>query len=113
MGRTKTSSDLPYGFDKETKRTRPATTIEEQENRCIALALSLAEQQLKDGTASAQVITHFLDANSEKTKASLRRSEEELKLMKAKTEQIESAKRMDELYAKALEEMKIYAGEKE
>ena len=111
MGRTKSSSDLPYGFEKETKRTRPATTTEEQENRCIALALSLAERQLQEGTASAQVITHFLDANSAKTKAALEKAEEELKLIKAKTEQIEQSKNMNELYAKALEAMKIYAGE--
>ena len=113
MGRTKTSSDLPYGIAKEKKRPRPATTTEEQENRCIALALSLAEQQLRDGTASAQVITHFLDANSAKTKAALDRATEELKLIKAKTGQIEQQKNMTELYAKAMESMKVYAGEKD
>lgn len=113
MGRTKTSSDLPYGIAKETKRPRPATTTEEQENRCIALALSLAEQQLRDGTASAQVITHFLEANSAKTKATLAKNDEELKLLRAKTGQIEQQKNMMETYTKAMEAMKVYAGEKD
>ena len=36
--------------------SRPALTPEARENQMIALAENLAEQQLRDGTASSQVI---------------------------------------------------------
>ena len=42
------------------KRGRPALTPEARENQLISLAIDLAEQQLRDGTASSQVITHYL-----------------------------------------------------
>ena len=44
---------------KQRKKLRPALSPEARENQMIALAVDLAEQQLIDGTASAQVITHF------------------------------------------------------
>ena len=45
---------------KETRKIRPALSPEARENQLIDLAVNLAEQQLLDGTASSQVITHFL-----------------------------------------------------
>ena len=48
------------------KRGRPALSPEARENQMIALAVDLAEQQLRDGTASAQVITHFLKLGTSK-----------------------------------------------
>ena len=47
-----------------TQKMRPALTPEARENQCISLAMDLAEQQLRDGTASSQVITHFLKAGA-------------------------------------------------
>lgn len=46
----------------ETPRTRPALTPEAKENQMISLAMHCAEQQMRDGTASSQVITHFFEA---------------------------------------------------
>lgn len=92
------------------KRLRPATTPEARENQMIALAVNLAEQQLLDGTASSQVITHYLKLGSTKERLEKEKLEEENKLLRAKTESLESQKRIEELYAQALTSMREYSG---
>lgn len=92
------------------KRMKPALTREGKENQMIALAMDIAEQQLRDGTASSQVITHFLKMGSEREKLERLRLEEEVKLQRAKTESIESQKEIKELYSEALAAMRRYSG---
>lgn len=96
--------------DSEPKKLRPALTPEARENQLVYLATNLAEQQLLDGTASSQVITHFLKLGSEKERLERERLEHENELLKAKTEALQSAKRVEELYAQALSAMKSYSG---
>ena len=76
----------------------------------IALAVDLAEKQLREGTASSQVITHFLKRASMKEKIEQEILEEQKKLVIAKTESIQSAKRVEELYISALNAMRSYSG---
>ena len=92
------------------KKMRPALTPEARENQMIALAVDLAEQQLRDGTASSQVITHFLKLGSTNARLEKEKLEEENKLLKAKTEALQSAKKVEELYAEAISAMKRYSG---
>ena len=92
------------------RRYRPATTPEGRENQMIALAVDLAEQQLRDGTASSQVITHYLKMGSARERLEREMMEEKKKLLEAKTEAVNSAKRTEELYAKALNAMRSYNG---
>lgn len=89
---------------------RPAMTAAARENQMIALAIDLAEQQLRDGTASAQVITHYLKLGSSKDKIEREILAEQKKLVRAKTEALESAKKVEELYSDALKAMKTYTG---
>lgn len=93
-------------------RMRPATTPEARENQLISLAVDLAEQQLRDGTASSQVITHYLKLGSTKERLEKEKLTEENKLLKAKTENLKSQQRTEELYAKALMAMQDYSGKK-
>lgn len=93
-------------------RMRPATTTEARENQLISLAVDLAEQQLRDGTASSQVITHYLKLGSTKERLEKEKLAEENKLLKAKTENLKSQQRTEELYAKALMAMQDYSGKK-
>lgn len=83
---------------------------EASENQMIALSMELAKQQLMDGTASSQVITHFLKLGSTKEKLERERLEEENKLLRAKTEALESTKRAEELYAEAIAAFNRYSG---
>ena len=51
------------------RKTRAALTPEARENQLIARAIDLAEKQLMEGTASSQVITHFLKLGPPKPKS--------------------------------------------
>lgn len=92
---------------------RPAITPDGRENQMIALSMDLAEQQLRDGSASSQVITHFLKLGCTKERQEKEKLEEEIKLLKAKTEALQSTQRVEELYANALKAMMSYSGKSE
>jgi hypothetical protein len=77
----------------------------------IALAVDLAEKQLLDGTASSQVITHFLKLATQKEKLEREILESKKELMKAQTENLQAAKRIEELYSNALKAMQHYSGQ--
>ena len=87
---------------------RPAMTPEARENQLIALAVDLAEEQLRCGTASSQVITHYLKLGTVKSKLENEKLKQENKLLKAKTDAIESSKHTEELYANAIQAMRDY-----
>lgn len=89
---------------------RPALTPESRENQMISLAVNLAERQLQEGTASSQVITHFLKLATSKANLEREKLERENELLRAKTEAIQSGKRMEELYANAIKAMSRYNG---
>lgn len=91
-------------------KLRPALTPEARENQLISLATDLVEQRLRDGSASSQETTHFLKLGSTKNRLEMEKLKEENKLLRAKTESIQSQKRVEELYTEALNAMKKYAG---
>lgn len=95
---------------KSSKRLRPALTPEAREQQLISLAVDLAEQQLLDGTASSQVLTHYLKLGSLREKLEREKLEEENKLLRAKVDAIKSAEKQEELYAQALRAMSRYSG---
>lgn len=89
---------------------RPAITPEARENQLVSLAVNLAEKQLMDGTASSQVITHYLKLGTEKARLENERLEEENKLLRAKTKALEDAQEIKALYEDALKAMRNYGG---
>ena len=93
------------------KKRRPALTPEARENQMIALAVDLAEKQLIEGTASSQVITHFLKLGSTREKLEKERLVEENRLLKAKTKAVEDTEETKVLYEQALKAMRMYAGQ--
>jgi len=92
------------------RKRPPARTPEARENQMISLAIDLAEKQLEKGTASSQVITHYLKLGSTKERIEKEILEKQKDLITAKTEAIKSAKRVEELYAEALQAMRSYSG---
>ena len=96
--------------DELIKRPRPALTPEGRENQLIAMAVDLVEQRLLDGTASSQETTHFLKLGSTKNRLEMEKLRRENELLKAKTEALESSKRVEELYSEAIEAMRRYGG---
>lgn len=89
---------------------RPAISTEQRENQLISLAIDVAEKQMLEGSASSQVITHFLKLGSTREQLEQQRLEKENQLLLAKVEQLASAKRVEELYENALNAMRSYAG---
>lgn len=93
-----------------TRKVRPALSPEARENQLISLAVDLAEQQLIEGTASSQVITHYLKLGSTRERLEKERLEEENKLLRAKAKAYESADEIKTLYVEALKAMRNYSG---
>lgn len=96
---------------KEKKKSRPALTAEGREKQMISMAVDCAEEQLRNGTASSQLIVHYLRLGSEKNRLEMEKLKEENKLLRAKTEAIQSIKSQEELYAAAIRAMRRYSGE--
>lgn len=90
---------------------RPATTLEGRENQVINLAVDLAERQIADGTASSQIITHYLKLGSTRERLEQERLARENELMRAKIEALASNRRIEELYEEAISAMRVYAGQ--
>ena len=104
MARRKSSED-------ERRRRKPATSPEGRENELVSMAADLAEEQILGGTASSQVITHFLKLGSSRERLEQARLEHENELLQVKKEALEGQKRVEELYLSALDAMRSYAGQ--
>ena len=106
----RTRDKVVIGSSNDRKPRRPALTPEARENQLISLAVDLAEKQLQEGTASSQVITHYLKLGSTKERVEKEILEKRKELITAKTEALQSAKRVEELYADAIKAMRKYSG---
>ena len=104
MGRRKSEPE-----EQRTARP-PATTPEDRENQLIEAAVDLAEQQLRSGEASAQVITHYLRLGSSREKLEQQRLANEVALLDAKREALASEMRTEALISNALAAMQAYTG---
>ena len=92
------------------KKIRPALSPEAREKQLINLAVDLAEQQLLDGTASSQVITHFLKLGTTVAELEKEKLRIENKKTEAQIKSIENADEMKDVYEKALKAMRNYQG---
>lgn len=107
--------EVPISYDEEgeNRLPAPATTPEGREKQMIALAVDLAEKKLRDGTASPQIITHYLRLGTIQAGLEREKLKNENALLEAKTSALKSAERIEELYREALEAMKSYGGDRD
>lgn len=94
----------------ESRSAPPATSLEGRENQLITLAVNLAEEQLRAGTASSQVITHYLKLGTTRERLEQERLRQENELARAKREKIQADAHADEVYAEALAAFRSYSG---
>lgn len=94
----------------EEVRVAPAETLEARENQLIAEAIALAEKQMLEGTASSQVITHYLKLGTTRSRLENEKLKSENDLLKAKVETLQSQQRSEELYEQAINAMRRYQG---
>lgn len=92
------------------RKSRPATTPDGRERQIASKAYDLAERQIDDGTASAQVITHFLKAQGSREFVELELIRRRSELIEAQKEALASAQRVESLIGDALAAMKRYTG---
>ena len=100
------------GLSEKPKRP-PAKTPESREKQMIALAFDVAEERLRNGTASAAEITHFLKLGTIREEMEREQLEHKNLLIRAQIESYETNKTIEELYRKALSAMKEYSGRAE
>ena len=93
-----------------TTKRRAAMSPEARENQMISLAVDVAEQQMLKGTASSQVITHFLKLGSRKEQLEREKLENENELLRTRIKALESSEKSEEMYAKVLKAIKEYSG---
>ena len=89
---------------------RPAMSSEGREQHLINLAMERAEQQLVDGTASSQVITHFLKLGTVQSQLELEKMRAENLLIEAKIRNLDAQATSQELYQEAIAAMARYSG---
>lgn len=89
---------------------KPPATAKEQENRLVSLAMKRAEQQLLDGTASSQVITHYLKLGTSREKLEQEKIQYESEVLKAKAQSFQDAKDAAVQHEQILEAMRLYGG---
>ena len=92
------------------KTGRPAISTEARENQLISLATDLAEHQLREGTASSQVITHYLKLATTKYELEKEKLRKENNVLEAKAKAYASADEIKELYDNAIKAMRSYGG---
>lgn len=110
MGRRKKVPDetVPLPEFSSKPMTRKARSLARREDQLIALAYDLVEQRIRSGTATSQETVEFLRRGSTKARLEKEIMEEQKKYMKAKTEAMESAKRVEELYSDAMVAFRSY-----
>ena len=86
----------------------PASDPESREKQLVNLAVKLAEKQLKEGTASSAVITHYLKLASKREVLERDILEKQSELIKAKASNITRDREVEELARAAIEAMKSY-----
>ena len=106
----KAKADTNTKAGNKVRLVRPALTPEARENQLISLAVDLAEQQLLEGTASSQVITHFLKLGTTRAELEKEKLARENELLRAKTDAIDGSKDMLEMYENAIRAMQRYSG---
>lgn len=95
------------------QRMRPALTPEGREQQMIALAINAAEKQLLEGTASSQVITHYLKLGTERERLERIKIEHDIRLSDAKAESLKTQQRLDEMFADFMQSFRDYSGDYE
>lgn len=89
---------------------RPGLSVESREGQLVSLAYDEAEKQLRNGTASSQIISHFLKLGTTLAELQKEKLRKDNLLTEAKVAKIKSEKNSEELYSKALRAFGIYSG---
>lgn len=91
----------------------PGQTIDKREAQLVNLAIDLAEKQLREGTAPASVITHYIKIGTTREQLEMERLRHENNLLEAKRDALKAQERTEELFREAISAFKSYHGDDE
>ncbi len=91
-------------------RHKPAITPEERENELISLAYDVVEERLRNRTATSQETTTLIRAGSTKAQMEIEKLKRENDLLIAKVQNLESQRKVEDLYEAAIAAMRVYSG---
>ena len=100
---------MPRSSKKPIRSISPALDPEAREKQMIAYAVDLAEEQLRNGTASSQIITHYLKLATENARLERENLRYDIEYKRAKTKLMESQQNMEKMYTEAIAAMRDYA----
>ena len=83
-------------------------TPEEREHQMMSMAMDVAEQRIRNGTASNQLILHYVKLATQKEELEKEKLRKEIALLEAKKVATDSAARVEELYDNAIKAMITY-----
>lgn len=111
VSKPRKSYDSEIEPDEPQRRLPLARTPEAREAQLAALAYDLAEKQFLDGSASSQVMVHFLKVGSTREKIELQKAKQETLLVEAKVKDLANVEEMKKLYEDAMNAMRGYSGQ--
>lgn len=88
----------------------PARSDDERERQMINLSYDLAEARMRSGIATSAEICHFLKLGSTRAKYEQEELQENIKLLKAKTDDISEGKRASAQFDELMKVLKQYGG---
>lgn len=88
----------------------PARTPEGREAKITSAIMDLVEKQVREGTVSSQVMTHYLKESTERARLERYKLKEEVELLKKRAAAAESAANMEVLYGEAIKALRTYQG---
>lgn len=88
----------------------PARSDDERERQMINLSYDLAEARMRSGIATSAEICHFLKLGSTRAKYEQEELQENIKLLKAKTDDISEGKRAVAQFDELMKVLKQYGG---
>lgn len=95
------------------KQFPPAKTSEERENQLISLATDEAERRIRNGSATSQLLVHYLKLGTEKARLENDKLRAENQLLIKKAEAAEAAKQSSQLYEDAIKAFRKYSGQED
>lgn len=94
--------------DPNKARLRPAATVEGRENQITALAVDLIEKQIREGTVSATVLSHYAKTSSSQHMLEMENLKKKNALLEAQVEAMGSQKETERLMGEAIKAFTSY-----
>ena len=88
--------------------TTPPITAKDYESKLILLAMRQTEHQLKNMTATSQIVSHYLALASKQEEVKLKKLQLESELLEARIKSEQANQNVEEMFEEVLSALKSY-----